>query len=289
MKGGNPTISVIMGVYNQFDKAALFKAVRSILVQSFSDFEFIIYDDGSDPMVGAYIKELEELDDRIKVIGRTENHGLAFSLNRCLFYARGKYIARMDADDVSLPNRFELQLDFLKKNPDVSWCGGNAMLFNENGIYGERKMPARPTKEDYLRYSPYIHPTVMYRREVLDVCKGYSEKTDALLCEDYEIFMRLKSLGFYGANIQQTLLEYCESSASYLRRSFKRRINEAKVRYRSFKRLNILWPTGWLYVFRPIVAFFVPNSLIGFVKRREARNFENVAKQELHSEKRVVA
>ena len=74
-------VSVIMGVYNQWNREALQKAVKSILNQTLTDFEFIIYDDGSDPEVAGYIRELEKLDERIVLIGKEENHGLAFSLN----------------------------------------------------------------------------------------------------------------------------------------------------------------------------------------------------------------
>ena len=77
-------VSVIMGVYNQWNREALQKAVKSILNQTLTDFEFIIYDDGSDPEVAGYIRELEKLDERIVLIGKEENHGLAFSLNMCI-------------------------------------------------------------------------------------------------------------------------------------------------------------------------------------------------------------
>ena len=77
-------VSVIMGVYNQWKREALQKAVKSILNQTLTDFEFIIYDDGSDPEVAGYIRELEKLDERIVLIGKEENHGLAFSLNMCI-------------------------------------------------------------------------------------------------------------------------------------------------------------------------------------------------------------
>ncbi len=80
-----------------------------------TDFEFIIYDDGSDPEVAGYIRELEKLDERIVLIGKEENHGLAFSLNMCIGAAKGKYIARMDADDIALPERLQVQYDFMEQ------------------------------------------------------------------------------------------------------------------------------------------------------------------------------
>ena len=107
-----PEISVIMGVYNELNKDILMEAVNSILHQTFEDFEFIIYDDGSCPEAATLLREVEGLDERIKLIGQDENHGLAFSLNACIDEAKGKYIARMDADDISYPERLMKQKNF---------------------------------------------------------------------------------------------------------------------------------------------------------------------------------
>ncbi len=107
-----PEISVIMGVYNELNKDILMEAVNSILHQTFEDFEFIIYDDGSCPEAATLLREVAGLDERIKLIGQDENHGLAFSLNACIDEAKGKYIARMDADDISYSERLMKQKKF---------------------------------------------------------------------------------------------------------------------------------------------------------------------------------
>lgn len=264
-------ISVVMGVYNQWDRKALQDAVRSILTQTFTDFEFIIYDDGSHPEAAQYIKELETFDNRIILIGKEENHGLAFSLNACIRKAKGKYIARMDADDMSLPTRLQEQFDFLETHPEYGWCGTNTKLFDENGVWGERKMPECPTEKDYLKYSPYVHPTVMYRRTIFEENDAYKVSDETLRCEDYEIFMRLRRAGNKGYNIQKNLFCYRENKESFSKRKFKYRINEAKLRYRNFKAMGMLFPTGWLYVLRPIVGGILPNKLLKFLKRLEAK------------------
>ncbi len=265
-----PMVSVIMGVYNQLDYLALISAVKSILNQTFTDFEFIIWDDGSNEETKGYLEHLPEIDNRIILVGGKENKGLAFSLNECIKMARGKYIARMDADDISYPRRLEKEVEFLQSHKEYSWVGCNAELFDENGIWGVRKMPEAPTREDYLKYSPYIHPSVMYRASIFDKNEGYQVSEDTLRCEDYEIFMRLRANGFKGANLQEVLFEYRESDDSYKKRCFICRIREAKCRYKNFKALGILFPTGWIYVFRPIVGFFVPNHLIAYLKHRES-------------------
>jgi len=139
MKPYDTKVSVVMGVYNQWDRQILLEAVNSILQQTLSDFEFIIYDDGSDEAAGVYLQELCALDERIHLIGKEENHGLAFSLNQCIQKAKGQYIARMDADDISEPERLERQVKFLESHPEYMWCGTNTALFDEGALVEKRK------------------------------------------------------------------------------------------------------------------------------------------------------
>lgn len=272
MKKYDKTVSVVMGVYNQWDRQILLNAVNSILQQTLTDLEFIIYDDGSDEVAGQYIRELCTLDDRIQLIGKEENHGLAFSLNQCIRKAKGKYIARMDADDISEPTRLEKQVEFLETHPEYMWCGTNTYLIDGDGVWGERKMPEIPQKEDYLKYSPYVHPSVMYRAEIFEILEGYDESMATLRCEDYEIFMRFRQKGYCGYNIQENLFYYREDQVSFQKRSMTARVNEAKLRYRNFKEMHLLWPLGWVFVLRPVIAGLVPNGLLRWLKRKEAKN-----------------
>lgn len=267
-------ISVIMGVYNQWNREELYRAVQSILDQTMEEFEFIIWDDGSDPRAAAYIQELKNLDRRIVLAGKIENRGLAHSLNECIRLASGRYIARMDADDTSLPKRLQYQYEFLETHPEFSWCGCNAYLADENGIWGARIMPEQPAKKDYLKYSPYIHPTVMFRRELFEQEKGYQETQETLRCEDYEIFMRFKEKGYSGYNLQKRLFIYTEDRHAFQRRTWKARMNEVRIRYRHFRALGLL-PKGSLYVIRPLIGGVVPNQLIQHIKFRQCcRNLD---------------
>ncbi len=263
-------LSVIMGVYSDQSTADLDRAVNSILTQTFRDFEFIIYDDGSCPESSRFIKELSKRDKRIVIIGSEENNGLAFSLNKCLENANGKFIARMDDDDISMPKRFEKQLSFLKEHPEYDFCGCNAKIFDEKGEWGVTTRPENPTAEDYLKYSPFIHPTVMYRREALFENGGYLARKETLRCEDYEIFMRLFRLGLKGCNMQQILFKYHVDRETYHTRHFKFRVYEAKVRFKNFKEMGLLFPFGWAYCLRPIIGAFIPVRLIEFFKNRKS-------------------
>jgi len=262
-------ISVIMGVYNQLNEKQLNDAVSSILAQTEEDFEFIIYDDGSVEQASSYIKKLADIDSRIIIIGAKENNGLAFSLNACIKKARGRYIARMDADDISYAKRFQLQVDFLENNPEYQWCGCNAQLFDDKGVWGERKMPERPKRQDFLKFSPYIHPSVIYRAEIFKEAGVYSVSQETLRCEDYEMFMRFHEQGYRGYNLQMNLFAYREDRESYNKRKLRFRINEMKIRYRNFKKMKMLWPFGWVYVIRPVCGIFIPNKWIYMIKRRK--------------------
>lgn len=269
-------ISVIMGVYNQLDEGQLHEAVSSILNQTEKDFEFIIYDDGSVKQASEYIRGLGDIDSRIVIIGAEENNGLAFSLNECIRAAKGEYIARMDADDVSYIDRFKTQIEFLDMHREYGWCGCNAMLFDDNGVWGERSMPECPDKADFLKYSPYIHPSVIYRASLFKEAGVYTVSQETLRCEDYEIFMRFHEMGYRGYNIQKPLFCYREDRQSYNKRKIRYRVNEIRIRYRNFKKLGLLFPVGWLYAIRPIAGIFIPNQLIYKMKRRKDEKQEYI-------------
>ena len=262
-----PMISVIMSIYNQWNKEYLRDAIMSVLGQTFTDFEFIIYNDGSDESVCQHLQTYADLDSRITIINNPVNHGLAYSLNTCIDVAKGKYLARMDDDDICEPNRFQVQVDYLEEHPEISFVGCNAKLINKDGVWGHRTMPENPGKNAFLKYSPYIHPTVMIRRNIFENESAYRSSKETWRCEDYELFMRLLQLGYRGYNIQQELFCYREDRASYKKRKMKYRIDEMRLRYRNFSTMGTLYPLGWLYVIRPVVAGCMPSWMILGAKR----------------------
>lgn len=276
--GKNPEISVIMSIYNQKNKKHLEEAVMSILGQSFTDFEFIIYDDGSDRETAEYLRKYEKLDKRVALISNRVNHGLAYSLNTCIDVARGKYLARMDDDDISDRNRLQIQYDYMEAHPDVAYVGCSARLLDEDGVWGVRRMQERPDASAFLKCSPFIHPTVMIRREVFEKSGAYHDAKEHWRCEDYELFMRLYRLGYKGENIRRELFYYREDRYSYMKRKFRYRVDEFRLRYRNFKELGVLFPFGWLYVLRPLIAAAVPGGLIYRIKKlrhRQDISYEN--------------
>lgn len=271
-----PLVSVIMGVFNQWDEKTLLESVNSILNQTYKTLEFIIWDDGSDPAAAKLVKKLTKLDERIIVAGKEKNNGLAYSLNACIRIAKGKYIARMDADDISKPVRIEKQVVFLETHPEYGWCGTGAELFDESGVWGSRPMPEIPQRSDYFHYSPYIHPSVMFRAELFAENPGYLASEETLRCEDFEIFMHLSEQGQQGYNLQEKLFCYRETRDSYKKRKVRFRLNEAKIRYRNYKKMKILFPIGWVYVLRPIAACLIPAKVLEFVKRWEGIRWKRI-------------
>ena len=166
----------------------------------------------------------------------------------------------MDDDDVSKPDRFQKQLDFLETHSQYQWVGSLAELVDSHGVWGIESVPETPQGRDFLWNSPYIHPSVLFRAGVLLEHGGYDPSHSVLQCEDYELFMRLHSRGNQGYNLQEPLLQYREGRDSYRKRTYRRRIREMKVRYRGFQDLGILRPGTFFYVMKPLLVGAVPAS-----------------------------
>lgn len=188
-----PRVSVLMAVYN--GERYLRAAVDSILAQTYTDFEFLIIDDGSTDGGGAILADYTARDPRIRLVTHTANRGLTASLNEGLQLAEGEYVARMDADDISLPERFEQQVAFLDQAPHISVAGGWFQLMDADGrlvlpIYERPLLPAL-VAWDLFFYNPIAHPTVMMRRRTVLQFGGY-DPTIAR-SQDHELWCRLAS------------------------------------------------------------------------------------------------
>lgn len=170
-----PNVSIIMGVYNCKNYNLLRKSVDSVLQQTYKDFEFIICDDGSTNDTLEELNNLSQLDSRIKILSYKQNRGLNHALNVCLAASKGKYIARQDDDDISKPERLEKQVRFLDENPEYAIVGTCADVFDDKGIWGQYGVPEEPQKKDFLWNSPFMHPTMMMRKEEL-LSGGGTEK-----------------------------------------------------------------------------------------------------------------
>jgi hypothetical protein len=199
-------VSVVMPVYN--GERFLSAALDSILSQSFTDFELIVVDDSSTDTTAEILDRYASCDPRIQVHRQPRNSGVTEALNAGIRHSCGHLIARMDADDVSLPHRLETQVRFMEANPQVAVVGGWVRRIDAAGRPGRvHKYPTEPALLAWsmLFFNSLAHPTVMMRREAIDTRHAYS--TEYPKNEDYELFMRL-SLSERLANIPEPLLLY---------------------------------------------------------------------------------
>lgn len=201
----SPAVSVAMSVFN--GQAFLREAVESILAQTFTDFEFIIIDDGSTDKTAEILSQYAKRDGRVRVVSQ-ENRGRAESLNRGIELARAPLIARMDADDISLPHRLKEQVDCLKDHPEVGLLGGAYERIDADGrARGIARFPVSDSeiRTVMLQDNPICHPAVMMRKEVALACGGYRKQL--LDADDYDLWLRIAEHTQL-ANLDQIILKY---------------------------------------------------------------------------------
>lgn len=265
----NPRISVLMGVrYRRSDLQLLRRAVQSVLDQTCAELELLICDGGSSPDACRLLDSFAAADSRVRLL--RDAHlptDLAHKLNACLNASSGAWIARMDDDDVSHPQRFARQLAYLNAHPEVSFVGCNACLYRNGASAGRRTLPERPTVRDFYWTQPYLHPALLFRREALLAVGGYSEKASCILCEDYDLLLRLYAAGYQGANLQDCLLDYTLPAAVKGSRTMRHRWNEAVTRFYRFRELGCL-PGAWPYVVKPLAVGLLPGPVLERLKKR---------------------
>ncbi len=196
----NPMISVVMPVYN--GEKYLQEAIDSILNQTFTDFEFIILNDGSTDKTEEIIVSYD--DPRIVYVKNEINLQIVETLNKGIELAKGKYIARMDADDISLSERFEKQITFLQKNSNIDILGTWFETFGKKEYIQKLPTEHEQIKSDLLLYTPLAHPSIFMKREIF---KQYQYSVNYPKAEDYALWIQLISK-FNFSNIPEVLLLY---------------------------------------------------------------------------------
>jgi len=210
-----PMISVIMPVYN--GEKYLPEAIESILNQTYKNFEFIIINDGSTDRTEEII--LSYKDDRIIYVKNEKNLQIVESLNKGINLAKGKYIARMDADDISLPKRLEKQIEFMEKNTHVGVCGTWMKTFGEKNEVWKMPISHDEIVVSMLFNSCIMHPTAVIRTKVLKENNLYYDQKYNKV-EDYELWTRLVKYTQF-ANIPEILLKYRIFENDSSRKSYK--------------------------------------------------------------------
>lgn len=254
----NPDVSIIMATYNC--EKTICAAIDSILCQDFSSWEFIICDDCSQD---GTLKLLEEYrskwPDKFVILKNKVNSKLPYSLNRCLKCARGKYIARMDGDDISKPGRLKEQYLFLEANPSFAVVGTNMEQFDEDCVFGEIRMKEHPTSKELLTSTPFCHATIMMRSEVYKAIGGYTESKRTVRGQDIDLWFKFFSKGYVGYNITKPLYQVRENRNAVKRRKLKYRFYECVTRIKGFRMLG--FPLyQYAYAFFPVLLYFIPSK-----------------------------
>jgi len=255
-----------MGVYNS--EKTLHRAIDSILQQTYNDWVFVICDDGSTDSSLRILEDYKvQCPDKFIIIKNDGNRGLTYTLNRCLHHVKSEYVARMDADDISLPNRFDREVEFLDHNPEYGFVGCSIERFDEDGVWAQNHEKNDVEPKDFYKSSCFVHPTVMMRKSMLDEVEGYRVAWFTNRCEDYDLWMRLYAKGFKGYNLKETLFQYYEGKDSVPKRKYKYRIGETVMRAKGYSTLN-LFPKGIIYVCKPIIAGLIPGWLVKKLHKR---------------------
>jgi len=254
-----------MGAYNIKSVSVFQRAVESVLNQTMDDIELIICDDGSTDQTWKTLLDLAERDGRIKLIRNPTNRGLAATLNRCLAHAQGRWVARQDADDLSAPNRFQLQLQFLESHPEIGFVGSAVTLWDEGGVWRERVFPDYPQPRDFRFTMPFVHGALMFRRTALEAVGGYRVAKETRRAEDYDMLMRMYAAGIRGANLPDFLYAFQEDQAAQKRRKYRYRLHEMVVRWKGFCKMGLM-PNALPYVVKPVIVGMIPNAVLKKLK-----------------------
>lgn len=269
MELDKPLISVLMAAFNVGDTAVLDQAVTSIVQQDMDNWELLICDDGSTDGTYARALEWEKRDNRIHVLRNDRNQKAAKARNRCLMNARGRYIAIMDADDMCSPNRLRIQSGFLDTHPQFNFVGIRGERFQK--APGDMEKPywfcAVPQREDFLMTLPFVHASLMFRREALFSVDGYDESSRVERSEDYDMLLRMYAEGMRGANIAEAVYYIREDEKTFHRRKYRYRLKETAVKLKGFSRLHLM-PRGVVYAIKPLVVGLLPTRFLEWLKGR---------------------
>ena len=259
-----PKISVIMGIYNCAE--TLNEAINSILNQTETNWELIMCDDGSvDNTYAVAEKYVQQYPDKIVLIQNEKNHGLNYTLNRCLKKAKGKYVARMDGDDLSLPERFQKEAEFLDDHPEYAIVSTPMIYFDESGEWGRGTAIEIPQIKDFVFHAPFhCHAPCMIRREAFLRVKGYTVDKKLLRYEDCNLWYKLYSAGYRGYNLQEPLYKMRDDRNAYSRRSKSARVRAVYVQYTGFRMVKMpikYYPFLGFEFIKSLILIVMPEKL----------------------------
>jgi glycosyltransferase EpsE len=268
IREGRPAVSVIMSVYDGVSLPELDEAISSICDQSLRDFEFLIMQDDvrRADLIGR-LQHYADNDPRVKLFVSDGRIGLATALNRLLKSASAPYVARMDADDVSMPTRLEHQVAFLNEHEDVMVLGTMAREIDSSGraIYEKTLPTADADIRAFQCYrDPFVHPSVMFRRTLFDLVGSYSEDPRTHFLEDTDLWSRTLLAGLKTANLPEFLFCFRVNAGLYSRRGgFTLAYRELAMRWSYVRRGGFSW-----YNYLPAIGTAIMRAGPAALRRR---------------------
>jgi glycosyltransferase involved in cell wall biosynthesis len=256
MSASMPRVTVAMSVHDAIEPAYAAMAIESILNQTFRDFDCRIVTDGpiNSALLGV-ISGYKERDKRICVLANSTNQGLAACMNRIIELTDSAYLARMDADDISAPERLERQVEFLEARRKIDLVGTFAQEIDEQGrVLFLKRMPVEPAEiRRFMAYrNPFVHPSVVFRRRFFADARLYP--TDLPGMEDTGLWIRALGEGVQGSNIPQFLYSFrIDSQFWKRRRGLKRAAKETLLRVESVRKLRL---PRYMYLYAPVHFLF---------------------------------
>ena len=261
-----PLVSFILGVYNTQNFNDLDRSFKTMLEQSYGNTEIIVCDDCSTNGVYEYIKSQYGDNKRVTIIQNRENLGLNVSLNNCLKYVNGSYIARQDDDDYSDIDRIQRQMNILLSDSDIAFVSAGLVKFDDEGEWDPFIPKENPVKNDFLNHSPFAHAVSIFRKEAIIAVGGYRISPETVRCEDYDLFMRLTAAGFKGKNIPEVLYYYNKDRGQKIKRTFKNCYNEFVVRRKGYRIMRLpIW--SLLFSLKPIIVYLIPSFVSLYIKK----------------------
>lgn len=264
MKNSGLTATVLMSVYN--DEKFVTEAIKSVVQQLTDDMEFLIIDDHSTDRTSEIINNFQCQYPSIKIIRNESNQGLGYSLALGVEQAKGKYIIRMDSDDICLPDRFAKQIRFFEENPDIDILGGGAIEIDEDGKQGVTRVMPLSYEEivESIWACPLIHPTVAFKRDKILQAGNYRHQASRR--QDYELWFRCVKKGLKFANMPDVLIYYRFTAKSQEKQRLQQAIYQAKIGWEGCKMLDL---PKWQYlaVAVPIVRAIFPPSISHLIYR----------------------
>lgn len=259
-------ISVLMGIYNCAPTLA--EALDSLLAQTYQNFKVIMCDDGSrDNTIEVAQSYVNKFPEKFILIRNENNMGLNFTLNHCLEYADTEYCARMDGDDISLPDRFQKEVDFLDNHPEYSIVSGPMIYFDEDGEFRKGKGKGEVKAIDFIHGTPFCHAPCIVRTEAYKKVGGYTVDKKLLRVEDYHLWFKMYKAGFKGYMLPEPIYAMRDDRNAVSRRTYSKRINVSRVMSWGFRQLNLpIWTQ--LFALRPLLVGLLPQKIYTYLHKR---------------------